>query len=201
MILIKQKIDNHEIAVTESLRSFVESTKQKNKKIMLLTAHRRESFGDGLRTIFNAIKFACNNHPELEVIFPMHPNPAVKQAAIETNLFDIPNLTIIKPVLYSDLVYLLHECNFVATDSGGIQEEAASLGKTILILRNSTERTEGIEEKLAQLVGVNFVNITNAIDNECQRVGKRAHSFSDIYGNGTASIQITKNINTIFQNQ
>ena len=160
---IQHKIRANKIPVTDTLAQAILSAQDNNQIIMLLTAHRRESFNGGLAHIFSAIKQTLQTNPKLFAIYPMHPNPAIKKIFDESGLREVPNIMVTAPLAYNDLVYVLEKCDLIATDSGGIQEEAASLGKPIIILRNETDRSEGIHEGLAYLVGTDEKKIQQTI--------------------------------------
>jgi len=176
------------IAISPMLASLIDQCKQNNKKIMILTAHRRESFDGGLLKIFHAIKRSLEDNPNLFVIYPMHPNPIIKQIFTQSGLDALDTIVTLKPLAYPDLVYALTEANLIATDSGGIQEEGVSLGKKVLILRNETDRPEGIYAGIAQLVGTDeeliYTSIQDALAHE--------HSYRNtmVYGDGTACQKI-----------
>lgn len=190
LYIVKEKITRKELAISKELEYIVNNAQSHNQKLMLLTAHRRESFNGGLANIFSAIKKLLELHPELFVIYPVHPNPAIKQTLQESGLDQLPNIFITKPVEYTDLVYLLDSVDLVATDSGGIQEEAVSLGKQVFVLRNETDRPEGVLHGIAQLVGTQQDNIISKITDALTQE-KRFYKNS-IYGDGTASKQIVQ---------
>jgi UDP-N-acetylglucosamine 2-epimerase (non-hydrolysing) len=124
-----------------------------NKRTVLLTCHRRENFGEALLEIVSAIRsLAIEFKDELQFCFPVHPNPNVKNVVHE-HLADLPNVHLIEPLSYPYLIWLMSQSHFILTDSGGIQEEAPSLKKPVLVLREVTERTEGIEQGNAVLLG------------------------------------------------
>jgi len=187
---IQHRISLNEIPVTDSLKDVIKKAQQNNNTLMLLTAHRRESFNGGLARIFSAVKQTLQDNPHLFVIYPMHPNPAIKKTFDESGLKNMPNIMVTAPLAYSDLVYVLEKCNLVATDSGGIQEEAASLGKPVIVLRNETDRSEGVYEGLAYLVGTDETKIQQTIAHVLTKKEKR--SYNQLYGNGTASKQIVE---------
>jgi UDP-N-acetylglucosamine 2-epimerase (non-hydrolysing) len=187
---IRNQITQGIIHPSQTIKKCIEKAKLEHKKIMLLTAHRRESFNGGLEHIFNAVKDALEKCPELFIIYPVHPNPAIRQAIQATGLENCPNIFITKPVEYTDLIYLLDAVDFVATDSGGIQEEAVSLGKPVLVLRNETDRPEGVIHGIAQLVGTDQDCITKNIIQNIQTT--KSYPKNTIYGDGTASNQIVE---------
>lgn len=128
------------------------------RPMILMTAHRRENFGIPLLNIFSAVLEFAAAHPDFEIIYPVHPNPNVKGPALEI-LSAAKNIHLIDPVGYEEMAFLMRECQFILTDSGGIQEEAPTLGKPILVLRDSTERPEAIDAGCAALVGSDPVKI------------------------------------------
>jgi UDP-N-acetylglucosamine 2-epimerase (non-hydrolysing) len=127
---------------------------------ILVTLHRRESFGKPLREACRAIKFLAENY-NVEIIWPVHSNPKVKET-IFAEISGVENIRLVEPLNYPNLVSALNDCDFVLTDSGGIQEEAPALSKPVLVLRNETERTELIEQGGGILVGTNFEKIVNS---------------------------------------
>ncbi|NPA67049.1 MAG: UDP-N-acetylglucosamine 2-epimerase (non-hydrolyzing) [Chlorobi bacterium] len=172
-----------------------------DKKIILLTAHRRENFGEPFENICKAVKNIAENN-DVQIIYPVHPNPNIKNTAYKL-LSDTENIFLVEPLPYPELVWLMDKSYLVLTDSGGIQEEAPSLGKPVLVLRNETERTEGVEAGTVKLTGTN----TELIIKETSNLLNDKVSYKNMkqkinpYGNGTTSQQIldiiTKNINEI----
>jgi UDP-N-acetylglucosamine 2-epimerase (non-hydrolysing) len=120
--------------------------------VILMTAHRRENFGKPIESIFRAIYRFALTHPEVMIVYPVHPNPNVKPLA-EAVFADVPNVMLLPPVDYFEMVYLIDRCQFIVTDSGGLQEEGPTFGKPVLVLRDTTERPEAIEARCAKLVG------------------------------------------------
>jgi UDP-N-acetylglucosamine 2-epimerase (non-hydrolysing) len=153
LLWIKYKIDSGQIKVDKDLVEKVEKCKKLNQKITLLTAHRRESFGGGLLKIFSCIKKFALAHKDLFIFYALHPNPNVIAEFEKSGLGSLENIFVSNPLGYTELVYLLANSSFVITDSGGIQEEAMSLGKRVIVLRDVTERVEGLWEGLGKLVG------------------------------------------------
>jgi UDP-N-acetylglucosamine 2-epimerase len=123
-----------------------------DKRIVLVTAHRRESFGEPIREAFGALKTLAEQHPDDLFVYPVHPNPNVLKPAREM-LSTVSNFHLLEPLSYSDLVHALARSYLVITDSGGIQEEAPSFGRPVLVLREVTERPEGVEAGVVELVG------------------------------------------------
>ncbi|MEQ8525501.1 UDP-N-acetylglucosamine 2-epimerase (non-hydrolyzing) [Gracilimonas sp.] len=162
-----------------------------NQKLLVLTAHRRENHGKPLMQVFEAIKKLLQDHKELCVIFPAHPNPnvtkAVEKAAISSDRF-----LQIKPLDYLSFLHVLKRADLILSDSGGIQEEASALGKPVLVLRNETERQELIESGLGILAGTNpevVIKHSEALLN-----GGEILDASMIYGDGNAAVRIKKAI-------
>lgn len=196
--IIQEEIHKSTIDISQNIKNLIEKAHADGKSIMLLTAHRRESFDGGLDQIFRAIQKALKNHPDLYIIYPMHPNPAIKAVAEKVFLSQCSNIAITQPLSYNDLVYVLENSNFVATDSGGIQEEATSLGKKVIILRNETDRMESVYEGYAYLAGTDEDKINSYIDVIMN--SRNSLSQSTVYGDGTASVQIANIIKNKFYN-
>ncbi|MGI6706298.1 MAG: non-hydrolyzing UDP-N-acetylglucosamine 2-epimerase [Clostridia bacterium] len=165
------------------------------KRVILVTAHRRENWGEPMRNIFTAVKKLAELNADIEFIFSMHKNPKVRRMAYEI-LGNAPRVHLIEPLDYKPFVNLLHKCYFVMTDSGGIQEEAPSLGKPVLLLRDTTERPEAVDAGTVRLVGCN-----------CERIVKEANlllqnhleyrimaNAVNPYGDGKASQRIVSSI-------
>ena len=162
-----------------------------NKKIVLITAHRRESFGEPFENICNAIKDLSEEYPDVEFVYPVHLNPNVREVVFRI-LSNIPNIHLIDPLDYPYMVWMMNKSYMVHTDSGGVQEEAPALGKPVLVLREDTERPEGIEAGTAKLVGTNKEKITSEartlLDNN-KAYEKMAHAVNP-YGDGHTSEKI-----------
>lgn len=165
----------------------------KDKRLILVTGHRRENFGDGFKNICKALLHIAERR-DVDVLYPVHLNPNV-QGPVHEILRAKPNVHLIAPQEYMPFVYLLNRCTFVITDSGGIQEEAPSLGKPVLVMRDTTERPEAVAAGTVKLVGTNVERIVrHAADlldnNELYTRMSRAHNP---YGDGLAAERI-KNI-------
>lgn len=148
------------LSVSRQVTHFSEMAGGKSKKI-LVTCHRRENFGEPLERICAALKRLALEHLTYEVIYPVHPNPNVRNA-VYSALSNVPNITLCEPLAYADFVSMMKKCDFVITDSGGIQEEAPALGKPVLVLRNETERPEALKLGAIRLVGTEEDMIFNA---------------------------------------
>ena len=123
-----------------------------DRRLVLVTAHRRENWGDGLRGIGEAIARLAAAHPDVAFVLPLHPNPRVR-SSLRPLLGSLANVLLCEPVSYGEFARLLARCHLVITDSGGIQEEAPALGKPVLVTREITERVEGIDAGTLELVG------------------------------------------------
>lgn len=192
LFLMLNKIENNielKIKVINSLYShymFDES-----KKIVLVTGHRRENFGEGFINICKALKLIAINNPSIDIVFPVHLNPNVQKPVNEL-LSDIKNIYLIKPLEYESFIYLMSKAYLIITDSGGIQEEAPSLGKPVLVMRESTERPEALAAGTVKLVGTNFkliIDETEKLLNNKKEydIMSKAHNP---YGDGNASKRI-----------
>jgi UDP-N-acetylglucosamine 2-epimerase (non-hydrolysing) len=161
----------------------------RDRRLILMTGHRRESFDGGLTRICSAIARIAGR-TDVTVVFPVHPNPNVRRAIEPLRLHE--NIRLVEPVDYPELVYLLKKCHFVVTDSGGIQEEAPSFGKPVLVTRDTTERPEAMDLGLAKLVGTDerllFDHMTALLDDP--REYGRMSRIENPYGDGLASGRI-----------
>lgn len=161
-----------------------------NKNI-LITGHRRENFGGGFDEICGAIRHLSAEHPDYNFIYPVHLNPNVQEPVRKT-LGGIPNVFLIPPVNYAHFVYLMEASSFILTDSGGIQEEAPSLGKPVLIMRDATERPEVIAAGCARLVGTDrIIPAVNDMIGDPEVYKKMSH-VKNPYGDGDTSEKIVK---------
>ena len=165
------------------------------RKLVLITGHRRENFGEGFLNICNAIKTLSEKYPEVDFVYPMHMNPNVRRPIHKIfgeNLENLGNLFFIEPLEYLDFVFLMEKSTIVLTDSGGIQEEAPGLGKPVLVMRDTTERPEALDAGTVKLVGTNYNkivdNVSLLLDNEEEyNIMSRANNP---YGDGKACPRI-----------
>ncbi|MBE0447652.1 MAG: UDP-N-acetylglucosamine 2-epimerase (non-hydrolyzing) [Actinobacteria bacterium] len=169
----------------------LESVDFANKRIILVTSHRRENWGEPLRQICWAIKEVAENNPDVEVVFSVHLNPLVQQTTREV-LGGTERVHLIMPLDYEPFVQLINKSYLILTDSGGIQEEAPSLGKPVLVLRDVTERPEGVEAGTVRVVGRDTRAIVEAAQillNNGEEYSRMARAINP-YGDGRASIRI-----------
>ena len=162
-----------------------------SQKLILVTGHRRENFGQGFINICKALKTLAENNPDIDIVYPVHLNPNV-QKPVKEILSDVSNVYLIDPLQYEQFIYLMSQSYFIITDSGGVQEEAPSLGKPVLVMRDTTERPEALEAGTVKLVGTDMqVIIEEAqklLDNdEAYEKMSRAHNP---YGDGKACEKI-----------
>ncbi|EPL6456865.1 MULTISPECIES: non-hydrolyzing UDP-N-acetylglucosamine 2-epimerase [Providencia] len=162
-----------------------------NKKMILVTGHRRESFGGGFERICHALAEIAQAHPDVQVVYPVHLNPNVSEP-VKRILHDIDNIILISPQEYLPFVYLMNHAYLILTDSGGIQEEAPSLGKPVLVMRDTTERPEAVDAGTVRLVGTDTQKIVNEVnrlltDDAEYHEMSRAHNP---YGDGHACQRI-----------
>ena len=163
----------------------------KNKKFILITGHRRENFGKGFLEICNAIKHLSEKYNDIHFVYPVHLNPNV-QDPVNSILKDIDNVHLVKPIEYEPFIYLLKHSFIVLTDSGGIQEEAPSLGKPVVVMRDTTERPEAVDAGTVILSGANKNQIIHSISNllDDEKKYKLMSKSHNPYGDGTASKKI-----------
>ncbi len=156
----------------------------KNRKVILLTSHRRENFGEPMKDVFTACRQIVEQHPDVELIYPVHPNPNVRKPANEV-LANVSRIHLIEPMEYRPFVQLMNKCYLILTDSGGVQEEAPSLGKPVLVLRTTTERPEAIEAGTGKLVGTDKSKIIGEAHkllsdaNEYKVMATKANPYGD----------------------
>lgn len=170
------------------------------KRIITVTAHRRENLGQAIRNICNALKEIVLKYDDVEIVYPVHLNPQVQEPVREI-LGSLPRVHLINPLQVLDMHNLLSRSYFVLTDSGGLQEEAPSLGKPVLVLRNETERPEAVEAGTVKVIGTDMNNIVqqtiNLLNDETE-YRRMAHSVNP-YGDGQASQRIVKAIRHWFK--
>ncbi|MCK4265298.1 UDP-N-acetylglucosamine 2-epimerase (non-hydrolyzing) [Candidatus Babeliales bacterium] len=186
---IRKKILNNEVEINSDLQFKVKECRKNNKKMVLLTAHRRESFDGGLLQIFKAMKEFAEQHQDVFIFYPYHPNPNVLRAIRESDIESVKNIYTMPPLDYKNIIYLLMSVDWIATDSGGIQEEAVSLGKKVICLRDITERHEGIWEGFEVLTGTDQKRILRAME-EFYSLKDSVKQGSFVYGDGKACNRI-----------
>ena len=199
LFLALDKIEQNDELKSKILNSINSQYKlQNNKKIILVTGHRRENFGEGFINICEALKTIALNNPDIDIVYPVHLNPNV-QKPVKEILSDTSNVYLINPLQYEEFIFLMNKSYFIITDSGGVQEEAPSLGKPVLVMRDTTERPEALEAGTVKLVGTSKETIIKEAqkllddENEYNTMSK-AHNP---YGDGKACERIVNFIKEI----
>jgi len=208
--LLKEGVKEEQVAVTgntviDALQSVVNQDPavgvdlDDSKRLILVTAHRRENFGNPLKEICRAVLTIVEKNEDVQVLFPVHPNPHVQSIASEM-LGDSPQIVLCQPLDYLPFVAAMQRAHLILTDSGGVQEEAPALGKPVLVLRRETERPEAVEAGVVRLVGSDYEEIVeqtqHLLDDE-NAYRKMARGISP-YGDGHAAERIVKIINDHF---
>lgn len=169
------------------------------KKLVLITGHRRENFGDGFISMVTAMKDLSEKYPDVDFVYPMHLNPNVRKPIHEVFGEDLtrPNFFFIEPLQYLEFVYLMEKSTVVLTDSGGIQEEAPGLGKPVLVMRDTTERPEALKSGTVHLVGTNHDLIVNEVSTllDDPVAYEKMSKAVNPYGDGKACIRIVRALN------
>ena len=189
LLEVTRKLDTNPTLANELAANF--PMLDSSKRLILVTGHRRESFGEGFERIRQALVETANNHPDAQILYPVHLNPNVREP-VNRLLKNVENVHLIEPQDYLPFVYLMNRAHIILTDSGGIQEEAPSLGKPVLVMRDTTERPEAVEAGTVKLVGTD----ANTITNELTRLLTDQHAYDAMsyahnpYGDGNACKRI-----------
>ncbi len=194
LLLALEKLKSYEDEEIRELKRVVDPT----KKLILVTGHRRENFGDGFLNICRAIKRVAEENGDVQVVYPVHLNPNVQKPVYEI-LDGLPNVNLIAPLSYPAFVWLMSQSYLILTDSGGVQEEAPSLGKPVLVMRDVTERPEAVEAGTVRIVGTDAERIVSSIgellhDEALYGQMSRAHNP---YGDGEACRRIVEIVEKI----
>ncbi len=193
--LIKENVEKNSIHITgntviDSLYFIIKHHYQKNinilpgKRLILTTAHRRENFGKGIIGICKALKTIADNNNDVQILYPVHPNPNIRDA-VKENIGNHPRILLCNPLDYRVFVSTMKQSYLILTDSGGIQEEAPAFGVPVLVLRDSTERPEAVKLGVSRLVGTNYQNISRNVQkllddkNTYQKMAKQTSPFGD----------------------
>ena len=196
--IIQQMIENSHIPLRPEITAALQEVKKNpHAQKILVTAHRRESFPDGIKRIVHAIKEYASLHSDVFFFYPYHPNPVVMKVLRELEIEKEKNIFLFSPLAYHELAYILNFVDCVATDSGGIQEEAVSLGRPVLVLREKTERMEGVWCGLATIVGTQEKAIIDALQRSLNTSMEFKDGCQDVYGNGYAAQKIVNIIQTL----
>ena len=200
LLQVVDKVKTDEVLISTLKAKFPEL--DESKKLILVTGHRRESFGGGFERICEALAEIATAHPEAQVLYPMHLNPNVREP-VNRILKDVKNVQLIEPQDYLPFVYLMSKAHIIVTDSGGVQEEAPSLGKPVLVMRDTTERPEAVAAGTVKLVGTDknqiIAEVKNLLTNQADyQTMSRAHNP---YGDGKACERIISKIKQHFNVQ
>ena len=193
LLWMKNRLQSRSFKAVYANANFLFEEEHLDRKIILITGHRRESFGDGFLRICTAIQQLAERNPEIHLVYPVHLNPNVQKPVYDL-LSDFDNIHLIPPLDYEDFVRLMDRSYIILTDSGGIQEEAPSLNKPTLVMREKTERPEGIAAGVVKLVGTS----TEGIFEHTQHLIDDTDAYTNMqlaqnpYGDGTASKQIVQ---------
>ena len=176
------------------------------RRLVLITGHRRENFGQGFINIVSAIRGLTKKYPEVDFVYPMHLNPNVRKPIHQVfgeKLTNLDNMFFIEPLQYLEFVYLMQLSTLVLTDSGGIQEEAPGLGKPVLVMRNTTERPEAVVSGTVKLVGTDYHKIVDGVSEllENENVYLKMSTALNPYGDGKACERIVSYIKNILKNE
>lgn len=185
LFLALDKIEKNETLKNQIIEKINSEYKlNDNKRIILVTGHRRENHGQGFINICEALKTIALNNPDIDIVYPVHLNPNV-QKPVKEILSNTSNVYLINPLQYEQFIYMMNKSYFIITDSGGVQEEAPSLGKPVLVMRDTTERPEAVEAGTVKLVGTNKESIINEAqkllndENEYNTMSKAHNPYGD----------------------
>lgn len=189
LLMVKDKIESDsDLSATLAAQfPFLDDSKE----LILVTGHRRESFGGGFERICEALAQTAKQHPNVQILYPMHLNPNVREP-VNRILGDVENVLLIEPQQYLPFIYLMSRSHIILTDSGGIQEEAPSLGKPVLVMRDTTERPEAVAAGTVKLVGTDVEKITASLDSllKDEEAYKEMSFAHNPYGDGKACQRI-----------
>jgi UDP-N-acetylglucosamine 2-epimerase (non-hydrolysing) len=195
LLWVLEKIENTQSLQQELSQKIMTqfSAFNSDNKFVLITGHRRENFGQGFLDMCSGIKTLAESHPEVNFVYPVHLNPNVQKPVMQL-LSGIKNVYLIDPLDYEPFVFLMSKCYLILTDSGGIQEEAPSLGKPVLVMRDTTERPEAVEAGTVKLVGTHTENIINEVNTLLEDKSEyiRMSKAHNPYGDGEACDKIIK---------
>lgn len=189
LLMVKNKLESDDELAAKLASEF--PFLEPDKKLILVTGHRRESFGGGFERICEALVDVAKTHSNAQIVYPVHLNPNV-QEPVNRILAGVDNIKLIEPQQYLPFVYLMNRAHIILTDSGGIQEEAPSLGKPVLVMRDTTERPEAVSAGTVKLVGTNKTKITQTLNDllSVQEVYNAMSFAHNPYGDGKACARI-----------
>lgn len=196
LLKVNKRIDSYSYISKKLYEKFIFLKKQ--SQVILITGHRRENFGKGFEHICNALK-TISERKDIDIVYPVHLNPSVQEPVFRI-LKNIKNVHLIPPLDYIEFVFLMKHSHIILTDSGGIQEEAPSMGKPVIVLRNTTERPEAVASGAVKLVGTNQNSIIKEVNLllDDQNTYQKMSKVINPYGDGQASIRIIEAIKKFF---
>jgi UDP-N-acetylglucosamine 2-epimerase (non-hydrolysing) len=189
LFLARERIEQDDVLRQAFKKQF--SFLSPDDRLLLVTGHRRENFGEGMRNICAAIEEIVGRFPDLKVIYPVHPNPSVR-GPVAASLSNVSNVFLLDPLEYLPFVYLLSRSTIILTDSGGVQEEAPSFGKPVLVMRDHTERPEAVKVGTVKMVGTSRQKIVDGISDLLSDpvAYSQMAAAHNPYGDGLASCRI-----------
>jgi UDP-N-acetylglucosamine 2-epimerase (non-hydrolysing) len=184
-------IDALQLMLRRPAPAEINSLLRPDRRLILVTAHRRENFGGPLENICRALREIARRYEDVHLVYPVHENPSVREP-VRRLLADVANITLLSPIDYLSLVHLANNCYMVVTDSGGLQEECPSLGKPVLVLRKVTERPEAVEGGMARVIGVDAETIIAEISRllDERHVHESMSARVNLFGDGNSSARI-----------
>ena len=200
-LMYARKKINNDTQIVQEITSTLPKINFDNK-IILVTGHRRENFGSGFEAICKSLQQLASQREDIEIIYPVHLNPNV-QAPVKKYLSEFDNIHLIPPLDYLPFIYLMQKSHLILTDSGGVQEEAPSLGKPVLVMRDTTERPEAVNAGTVKLVGTNLHEIISGVTTllESSKLYNKMSVAKNPYGDGLASEKILKFIEVKYANR
>lgn len=200
-LMYARKKINNDTQIVQEITSTLPKINFDNK-IILVTGHRRENFGSGFEAICKSLQQLASQREDIEIIYPVHLNPNV-QAPVKKYLSEFDNIHLIPPLDYLPFIYLMQKSHLILTDSGGVQEEAPSLGKPVLVMRDTTERPEAVNAGTVKLVGTNLHEIISGVTTllESSKLYNKMSVAKNPYGDGLASEKILKFIEVKYVNR
>jgi UDP-N-acetylglucosamine 2-epimerase (non-hydrolysing) len=203
--LFAEGVDPHSVILTGNtvidalLQTSDAGIERQSRKLVLVTAHRRENFGAPLKRILTALRDTVKSHPDIEILYPVHPNPNVSEPAAQI-LGGVERVTLCEPLQYRDFVNAMRRAFVIVSDSGGVQEEAPALGKPVLVVREETERPEAIAAGVARLVGTSYETVRTSLEELLVdgAVYRRMSRGISPYGDGKASVRVVDALEVFF---
>jgi UDP-N-acetylglucosamine 2-epimerase (non-hydrolysing) len=198
--LVVERVNRDKLLKSKIEKTIIESGFERiNSRFILVTGHRRENFGKGFLNICQALKTLAKNNQDINILYPVHLNPNVK-IPVNKLLSNVNNIKLIDPLQYEEFIYLMSKAYLILTDSGGIQEEAPSLGKPVLVMRDTTERPEAVKAGTVKLVGIDENNIVSEVQKLIDNLSeyRKMAQANNPYGSGRSSnhiVKIIKNLN------